>query len=178
MNLKSIKRFALGAIIIFTSCNNTSKPKSTDTIVIESAKINQNSKIYSTQSIPPATTPTNIQPETKPPTSLIQSFSLTYNEAFEPTASLTLTNPTNKPIAQVIFRYGFANMAGWENTSVSRSLDEEGATYSNETVNLNVGQTSVYTIKIPLPEHRALDTPRISVVKIRYSDGTIDSNVH
>jgi hypothetical protein len=103
--------------------------------------------------------------------SLIDSSGVTFNENFEPIAVIKLHNNTDKEISQVVFKFAFANSD--EQDGSMSIVANECASYSNSTVNLKVGQYKTGHIPIPQPQRKEFETPIITVIKIRFSDGFI-----
>jgi hypothetical protein len=106
---------------------------------------------------------------------IIKESTITFDANFEPSAHLVLKNQSTKVITQVILMFDFSDMSGWANTSVSRSLAEPFKTYINLTVKIQPGQTAEGNLKIPLPQSKGKDKPSISIVKIRFEDGSISN---
>ncbi|RZK68544.1 MAG: hypothetical protein EOO92_23105 [Pedobacter sp.] len=106
---------------------------------------------------------------------IIQSNEVTFDQNFNPTAKLRLSNQSTKEITQVVLKFDFSDMSQWENTSVSRYLAEKETSYLNLDATISPGTTEEGTVTIPLPSTRSLDSPKITIVKVRYYDGTIEA---
>lgn len=108
---------------------------------------------------------------------LVQSFKVTYDENLSPILAVKLQNKLKKEVAQVEYLFQFADMKGWENTSVARALVIRSQSTIKRTINLKVGTSSSDTFKIPLPVENSQNEPSIRILRVRYSDGTIDNTV-
>jgi len=111
---------------------------------------------------------------TKSLSSLITASNITFDESFRPQAKISLTNTTGKDIKQVVFRFDFAPYPS-DGSSTNIAIYNDGASFTNLSVSLKAGESKSGQVNIPEPGHKDFETPNISVVKIRYADGSVQS---
>ncbi len=106
---------------------------------------------------------------------LIDSSGVTFDESFRPIAAIRLHNTTGREIDQVVLRFTFTT-ADEQDGSISTIAANEYSSYSEITGALKPGDSNTWKILIPPTQRKNFDMPTISVVKVRYFDGSISTD--
>jgi len=107
--------------------------------------------------------------------SILSSSTIKFDENFNPVATITLHNTTGKEIDQILFRFTFTNHR-LSDGPIDLVAASDYSTYVNLTVNLKPPDYQTVQIQIPEPRMKAFDTPNIFITKVRYYNGTIDTD--
>lgn len=108
--------------------------------------------------------------------SLIEGCDITFDENFAPIATIKLHNITGKRIDQIQFRFTFTNYERMNNAQIGLIEDGENSSYVNMELMLTPPDYKTVTIQIPDPKRKNIDKPNVYVTKIRYFDGSIQTD--
>lgn len=108
--------------------------------------------------------------------SLIEACEITFDENFRPVATIKLHNITGKRIDQIQFRFTFTNYERMNNAQIGLIEDGENSSYLNREIMLTPPDYKTITVKIPNPKRKNIEKPNVYVTKIRYYDGTVQTD--
>jgi hypothetical protein len=106
--------------------------------------------------------------------SIIESSKIQFDEGFVPIATINLHNTTGRQIDEIQFRFTFNDY------SLEGGIDvitaNEYSTYVNYELTIKPPDYQTVQIKVPEPLRKNFDSPNIFITKVRYYDGTIDTD--
>lgn len=108
---------------------------------------------------------------------LAQSFKVIFDKSFRPKLIVQLLNKLSKQVSDTVYQFQFADMCGWQDDSVSRSLPAQSTTTLKRNINLKQGYRITDSLLIPIPDTDPKNEPMIRIMMMRYTDATIDKSL-
>jgi hypothetical protein len=159
--------------------SSTSNPVPVDTT--RHQQPNNTTNITPTQNNPTSnptstvSTPTTSENTSADLPSILSSSTIKFDENFNPVATITLHNTTTKEIDQIMFRFTFTNHS-LSDGPINLVAASDYSSYVNYSLQLHPPDSQTIEITVPQPKMKAFDTPNIFITKVRYFDGTVDSD--
>ena len=107
--------------------------------------------------------------------SILESVDIKFDENFAPIATIKLHNTTGREINQILFRFTFTNHE--LSDGIINYIDaNEYSSYVNLSVVITPPFSKTVQIRVPAPQRKNFDKPNVFITKIRYYDGSIDTD--